>query len=674
MKERVLPFYLYFAPTDSEIGMRLGQVLRKHGLEISWEQDELAEKMAFNIQMPQAAVNLFLWSRNAMQYGRTTGFPGRKATPQNHLLVLVDDEPVPGDWDQFHRFGLSGWDGSDSDERLVNLVQVLKEGDFSHLTTGAPKGKADTPEEMREDSSKAAPRDVPTHTDDAAVDDLLRRKPLARFIAEDLRRTRAQHMGSYVLHLHGPWGSGKTSLLNFIMDEFRMPTPTDKGVEERWIVAEFNAWQYQRFGAPWWWLMEAVSHQAIRSLRFRLPHQAAWIWTTNLAWKYLKGRTLSLIALILFSLGIGGIMVVGIRTYLSFLGGISFEEASDIVVFVSEVLAVAGVIGGAVVAISRALRQGSADAIRRLVQSAKDPVRYLKDHFEKLVQRIKNLLAIVIDDLDRCKSNYVVQLLEGVQTLFRECPVTFIVAADRRWVQGSYASVYENYEKHMSESGRQLGQLFLEKIFQTSVPVPILEPLVRRRFFKYLIGIDRQPTARPVKTLRDEARNALRRTRSEDEVLKELGRHTNDLVFQQVFIEEAMARLASPEIAEHTEHVLEDFGDLLESNPRAMKRFVNAYRVNRALDLAMNRSTASELLARWTIISLRWPSLAQELAFHPEKVADFVDDAAIDLPQELQASGAHSDFQKVIGKDGNELILNEKVVPELASELFPYAT
>jgi hypothetical protein len=673
MAERILPFYLYFAPTDSEIGVSLGQVLRELGFEISWEGDEMARELGVNIHKPQAEINLFIWSRNAMQYGRTPGFPGKKATPQNYLLVVLDEELVPDEWDRFHRADLSGWDGSGSDERLLKLTEALKDGDLSRLPDGVLEVKKDPPRNEEDKKPKAAQRDVPTHTDDAAVVDLLRRKPLARFLAEDLRRTRAQNMGSYVIHLHGPWGSGKTSLLNFIETELRNPTPTAKGTEVGWVVAEFNAWQHQRFGAPWWWLMEAVAREALRALRFSRPDRAAWILITNLAWQYLKGRTLSILALIIFTLGVGGLIVIGARALIPVLGGIDFKKATDIVVFVSGVFAVAGVIGGAVIAVIRALRQGSTDAVRRLMENARNPVGYLKDHFEKLVGRIKRPLAIVIDDLDRCESKYVVELLEGIQTLFRECPITFVIAADRRWVQGSYASVYQGYESHMSESGRQLGQLFLEKIFQTSVPVPVLEPAVHQRYFKYLIGISKQPAEEKLKELRDRARTALENTRTEGEVLEELGRHDKDPAFQQVFIEEAMARLASPEVAEHTEHVLENFGDLLESNPRAMKRFVNAYRVNRALDLAMRRSTASELLARWTIVSLRWPSLAHYLAHNPDKVADVVSSTSTDVPVEIRALGARSDVRNVIGTNDQGLILTKTAVQELAGELFPYA-
>jgi hypothetical protein len=673
MPERLLPFYLYFAPTDKEIGVLLGRVLREHGLEISWEDDEMAQELGVNIHMPQANVNLFIWSHNAMQYGRTSGFPGKEATPQNYLLMLLDEEPVPGEWDRFHRADLIGWDGSDSSEKLLNLIEALKDGDLSQLPVGMPEFKKEPIRDKEDKKLKAALRDVPTHTDDAAVVDQLRRKPLARFLAEDLRRTRAQNMGSYVIHLHGPWGSGKTSLLNFIKTELRNPTPTAKGEKARWVVAEFNAWQHQRFGAPWWWLMRAVSREALSALWLSRPHRAVWILITNVAWQYLKGRTLSLLAIAIFSLFAGGLIVISLRTMLPVLGEIDFKQATDIIAFVAEVLAVAGVIWGAILAVSRAFRLSSADAIRRLMESTRDPVRYLKDHFEKLVRRMKRPLVIVIDDLDRCESKYVVELLEGVQTLFRECPITFIIAADRRWVQGSYTSVYKGYESHMSESGRNLGQLFLEKIFQASIPVPVLGPNVRQRYFKYLIGMSEQPQESTMKTLRNKARVALKNTRSEDDVLEEFSRHEKDPAFQQVFIEEAMARLASPEVVEHTEHVLEDFGDLLEPNPRAMKRFVNAYRVNRALDMTMRRSTASELLARWTIVSLRWPTLAHYLAHNPDKVADLVDNKATAAPEEIQALGKRSDVQNVIGKNEEGLILNKTAVEALAGELFPYA-
>src|SRR5215216_1690977 len=113
---------------------------------------------------------------------------------------------------------------------------------------------------------------VPTHTDNPATTDALKRVGFARMLAQRIRDMRAQEIAagdrqfprgrSFLVHLHGPWGSGKTSLLNFIEDDLHDPPEGEK----RWVVVRFNAWQHQRIVPPWWWLMETLYRDALREL------------------------------------------------------------------------------------------------------------------------------------------------------------------------------------------------------------------------------------------------------------------------------------------------------------------------------------------------------------------------------------------------------------------------
>ena len=79
---------------------------------------------------------------------------------------------------------------------------------------------------------------------------------------------------------------------------------------------------------------------------------------------------------------------------------------------------------------------------------------------------------MIVDDLDRCKSEYVVALLEGIQTLFADEPVAFVIAADRTWLCQSFATAYGAFDPVVGEPGRPLGYLFLEKTFQVSMSDP----------------------------------------------------------------------------------------------------------------------------------------------------------------------------------------------------------
>ena len=84
-----------------------------------------------------------------------------------------------------------------------------------------------------------------------------------------------------------------------------------------------------------------------------------------------------------------------------------------------------------------------------------------------------------------------------------------------------------------------------------------------------------------------------------------------------------MQRLTDRDLEASTQDYLQkNFAPLLESNPRAMKRFVNAYAVYR--DIAILSHTDFEAgagrdkLVLWTIMSLRWPQLEECLVANPE--------------------------------------------------------
>jgi hypothetical protein len=74
-------------------------------------------------------------------------------------------------------------------------------------------------------------------------------------------------------------------------------------------------------------------------------------------------------------------------------------------------------------------------------------------------------------------------------------------------------------------------------------------------------------------------------------------------------------RMHSPTVVKKTEHFLMQYRDLLEENPRAMKRLLNAYGFRRGFDILSRRGfDDQDALLRWTILENRWPILADYLA------------------------------------------------------------
>ena len=73
------------------------------------------------------------------------------------------------------------------------------------------------------------------HPIESFADDALGRASVARHIANQLALAPMDH--SIVFGLYGPWGSGKTSLLNMVCEEL-------ESADNPPIVVKFSPWNY----------------------------------------------------------------------------------------------------------------------------------------------------------------------------------------------------------------------------------------------------------------------------------------------------------------------------------------------------------------------------------------------------------------------------------------------
>jgi hypothetical protein len=489
--------------------------------------------------------------------------------------------------------------------------------------------------------SREAPEDaVPTHADNPAIVDELGRQSFAKVIAARIRAARGESYEAFLVHLHGPWGAGKTSLLNFLAEELHDDDP-------RWVVVRFNAWEHQRIAPPWWWLMTALYQQALHELPRR---DARRLRRRELLWR-LRGGALGYLMVLLAAV----LFVIAWRS-----GTLDSTTLQGVIVATAAILAPVLAIWGAVRGLSRWALATSARLARTYVQHAPDPLGTLRGHFGELVCWIGAPIAILIDDLDRCKSPYVVELLEGIQTLFRDVPVTYVIAADRAWLSDSYESEYDQFTSRADEPGRPLGYLFLEKTFQISANVPSLSDERRLGYWERLIE-QWQPNAPS-----DEELHALRASAGrefagldtqqaiEDALRRDPGGSPEERLIRS---EQAAVRLASRDLQRAQEHALGPFDSLLEPTPRAMKRLVNAYGIQRGVQLLGSGTTRSDRFAQqetalWTILSMRWPVLGEHLAANSDDITligQSPPDGAV--PEDLRPLFTDKDVIAVAGGD-----------------------
>jgi KAP-like P-loop domain-containing protein len=508
------------------------------------------------------------------------------------------------------------------------------------------------------------PGDVPTLADRPARVDKLRRREFARGLADMLaeeRRNSEDATGgrgeSFLVQLHGPWGSGKSTLLGFMKKELE---------DMDWIVVEFNAWQQERLEAPWWSLMTAVHRTSRRALaRAHKWWRVARLLGMELWWRFKMGWPAYLLLPVVLGLLWYAISNDWFDSATAKDGWLA--ETADVAKAAGAILSVVVVVYGAVRGLARSFAAGSAKGADTFLKTSQDPMRTLRRRYERIVETAGRPIAVFVDDLDRCQPDYVVEVLQGIQTLLIDAPVTYVVAADRRWLFDSYNKVYSGFDSVAQDPGRPLGHLFLEKTFQLAASLPTIPVDVRDEYWRGLVvhedGDDEATTAR----LTDQAAQ-----RVEEEGLEgtlEAVEQSRQLSAAEEAATRAAAskRLGDEDIRREVEHRLIPFAPLLEANPRAMKRLLNAYRIELRRTIAEGRQVGPEAvtpeqLALWTIVSMRWPLLADELARHPEELQSDTDLPSSNGLAELRKS---EEVRAVFDGEGVRARLTERDVRAL---------
>lgn len=532
----------------------------------------------------------------------------------------------------------------------------------------------------------AAPADVgeeetPTHTDNPALVDELGRKGFAKILARrivDVRRDegqnakrlpdkRARNGSSLLLHLHAPWGAGKTSTLNFLAAELR-----DQG----WVVVEFNAWRHQRIVPPWWWLMTTIYRESLRELRTKWDERhesrlrAAWSATLLVArewtWRLRGGWSGYLMVLVTVALLVA-VWHLGALHSLRSGHAFSLQTMKGVVIAAAAIITPALTIWGLVRGAGHWIFATSARGARRYMENTRDPMRAVQEHVKDLVYWIGRDVVVLVDDLDRCKGAYVVELLEGIQTMFRDMPVTYVVAADRDWLSDSYAAEYTSFVSAAAEPGRPFGYLFLEKTFQISATLPPISTYLGA-FWTRLLHSAALPTENQIADARKEVEAETDVdelfTKAQQHVAAAKGRTPTPAAAAQLqaVLEKVAVEAASARAEAATRHTLEPFSNLLDANPRAMKRLVNAYGIARGAEtlrghnLERNRDD-EQRTALWTILNLRWPKLGDHLERHPEDVAAIGNGGPTEtVPVDLRPLFADPDVAAVVGGTAKDVV------------------
>lgn len=235
------------------------------------------------------------------------------------------------------------------------------------------------------------------------------------------------------LGLSGSWGSGKTSVLRLIGRQLRADADADADADEEptCLVIETDPWRYD----PQLGIKESLIGEILTAIEAALPEDSAGEKSKALLKRLMRRvdwtKAMKLAA------------TSAITVSLPSLSGVLELVKPD-----------SGV-------------KGEPEPITDMVQ--------FRAEFKNLLasdglSRIENVVVLV-DDLDRCLPDTVVETLETIRLFLSVPKMSFVLAADEERVADAIATRYPAAGNDGEESP---ARLYLHKIVQTSVPVPAL--------------------------------------------------------------------------------------------------------------------------------------------------------------------------------------------------------
>lgn len=390
-----------------------------------------------------------------------------------------------------------------------------------------------------------------------------------------------------------------------------------------WAAIEFDAWQHQRVAPPWWWLISALDKQLRR--RFRDDDKGLWV-------RKRARDVLTRLRKVVRDLAwvLPGVAVVAVGLLVS--GRPMLDALGWVVKVAGGILASVALVASLANALRRHLLAESPRGATALLRSS-DPMAELRDRYRFLVRSADTPIIFLIDNLDRCRADYVVEILEGIQTLFRDDDpreggpvVVFVVAADRGWLCDSYLHVYEEFKATTVEPGRPFGLSFVDKIFDLELRMPTVPAGTT------VAATDDEATERQNPFADCDSELDVRRSLRLAEGAKDLHdpvvpapRH--DLRAQ------AVEQIGTIELREDDRQCRDTNGELwrlleaTDPGPSATRQLHTAYCVQRTTQFLAGHEVAVDddiirRLGLWTILTLRWPLLAADLADTPEHLED----------------------------------------------------
>ena len=381
-------------------------------------------------------------------------------------------------------------------------------------------------------------------TDNASKIDMLFYKPYAEIVSEIAIET---DIAPLTIGILGLWGAGKSTLLNLVEQRYEG--------QEGIICVTINAWMFESYEDAKSAIMEAL----LRELEERMPIEET------------KKKFRSLLKRIdYFKLG-----TKAVSSAVPMVASIASGTPLPLLLNVPQN---AKEIGCVIKNISDSVQNIKDEYIKddsTTADSVVNNIRKFKDEFQEAINidKIKRVV-VLIDDLDRCQPERIIETLEAIKLFLSVNKTTFIIAADENVIQYAIKKKYPKVDNFDVELDKE----YIEKMIQLPVQIPELSS---KDVQNYLLLLVMQKYMKPdiFETLIEEIEEKklmIGESTIDYEKIKEIINSKSDIYrdgMQNECDDVAKVILQIRSIVAHT----------LKGNPRQAKRFLNTFITKRRL-------------------------------------------------------------------------------------------
>ncbi len=406
--------------------------------------------------------------------------------------------------------------------------------------------------------------------------DMLAYEPYAELVFDVATSAR---LNPLTIGLFGNWGSGKSTLLNLVDKKIK-----EKAEEPKVISITVNAWMFEGYDDAKTALMdsivrvinenESIEEECKKGIG-KLIKKIDWIRVGGALAK--KGIPLAVSAMT-------GNPMPAIMSSIDSIKSMDLTDEDEV-----------EKIGGNISKLKEFLKEE--EPKESIVQN----IRTFRNEFKKILEdsKIENLI-IMIDDLDRCTPDRILETLEAIKLFLSVKNTTFIIAMDEDVI--TY-SIKRKYPQLNQGDEIDVSKDYIEKIVQLPIKLPELSEIDIKNYILLLICemfLKEEKLIELINKLREKeifTKGEIISSADIHEVLK-----VNQESEEEFFKKDLKYKDFEEQLA-----IFSKIGDIIscttiKGNPRQAKRFLNTFYVRKKLSDIQNIKLNLSVLAKLMVL------------------------------------------------------------------------